>query len=343
MVHGPMAQGFFDIARLIGKGVLFSSSGKSAKTLSRAERKAQGAVDTARLRREELAGLGVLLAFVALPVALYAAHALDLGKGGVSIERLTSSDAAAFEVAIFGGPPWLIECTAAGASAVLREAAASARELLPDGLRVATLDCGGDLPSGGTVRKRLGLARKPPAAGLPQLLLASSGLPPRALPADALRSAAALGRHLKRTPLLSVVPVNTTAQLSRYCLRRELCLLLLTTGAPRAEHRGAVEKELRRPPFAAAAASVDRATHAISLGKQLPETDRPQVVALRRGAAGKVEARALQGALGAAALAGFVEQLRENKPPLKPLAKELAISRIDGKADADDPPVTTVL
>ena len=53
MVRGPMAQGFFDIARLIGKGVLFSSSGKSAKTLSRAERKAQGAVDTARLRREE--------------------------------------------------------------------------------------------------------------------------------------------------------------------------------------------------------------------------------------------------------------------------------------------------
>ena len=87
MVRGPMAQGFFDIARLIGKGVLFSSSGKSAKTLSRAERKAQGAVDTARLRREELAGLGVLLAFVALPVALYAAHALGLGKGGVSVER----------------------------------------------------------------------------------------------------------------------------------------------------------------------------------------------------------------------------------------------------------------
>lgn len=343
MVRGPMAQGFFDIARLIGKGVLFSSSAKSAKTLSRAERKAQGAVDTARLRREELAGLGVLLAFVALPVALYAAHTLGLGKGGVSIEKLRVSDAAALDVAIFGGPPWLIECTAAGASAVLREAAASARELLPDGLRVATLDCGGDLPSGGTVRKRLGLARKPPAAGLPQLLLASSGLPPRALPADALRSAAALGRHLKRTPLLSVVPVNTTAQLSRYCLRRELCLLLLTTGAPRAEHRGAVEKELRRPPFAAAAASVDRATHAISFGKQLPETDRPQVVALRRGAAGKVEARALQGALGAAALAGFVEQVRENKPPLKPLAKELAISRIDGKPDADDPPVTTVL
>ena len=342
MVRGPMAQGFFDIARLIGKGVLFSSSGKSAKTLSRAERKAQGAVDTARLRREELAGLGVLLAFVALPVALYAAHTLGLGKGGVSIERLTSSDAA-LDVAIFGGPPWLIECTAAGASAVLREAAASARELLPDGLRVATLDCGGELPSGGTVRKRLGLARKPPAAGLPQLLLASSGLPPRALPADALRSAAALGRHLKRTPLLSVVPVNTTAQLSRYCLRRDLCLLLLTTGAPRAEHRGAVEKELRRPPFAAAAASVDRATHAISLGKQLPETDRPQVVALRRGAAGKVEARALQGALGAAALAGFVEQVRENKPPLKPLAKELAISRIDGKADAADESPTTVL
>ena len=145
-----MAQGFFDIARLIGKGVLFSSSGKSAKTLSRAERKAQGAVDTARLRREELAGLGVLLAFVALPVALYAAHTLGLGKGGVSIEKLRASDAA-LDVAIFGGPPWLIECTAAGASAVLREAAASARELLPDGLRVATLDRGGELPSGGTV------------------------------------------------------------------------------------------------------------------------------------------------------------------------------------------------
>ena len=48
-VRGPMAQGFFDIARLIGKGVL--------------------------------------LAFVALPVALYAAHALGLGKGGVSVER----------------------------------------------------------------------------------------------------------------------------------------------------------------------------------------------------------------------------------------------------------------
>ena len=94
MVRGPMAQGFFDIARLIGKGVLFSSSGKSAKTLSRAERKAQGAVDTARLRREELAGLGVLLAFVALPVALYAAHTLGLGKGGVSIEKLRASDAA---------------------------------------------------------------------------------------------------------------------------------------------------------------------------------------------------------------------------------------------------------
>ena len=300
---------------------------------SRAERKAQGGADTARLRREELAGLGVLLAFVALPVALYAAHALGLGQGGVSIEKLRASDAAALDVAIFGGPPWLIECTAAGASAVLREAAASARELLPDGLRsrrsTSAASCRRAAPW-----QAARPARKPPAAGLPQLLLASSGLPPRALPADGC--ARPRWPPPKRTPLL-VVPVNTTAQLSRYCPRRELRLLLLTTGAPRAEHRGAVEKELRRPLFAAAAASVDRATR--DLARQTAARDRPAAGRRARGAAGKVEARAP--GPGAAALAAFVEQVRENKPLLA--ARESSRCRIDGKADAADESPTTVL
>ena len=133
-----------------------------------------------------------------------------------------------------------------------------------------------------------------------------------------------------------MVPVNTTAQrVAVLPPAPRACLLLLTTGAPRAEHRGAVEKGLRRPPFAAAAASVDRATHAISLGKQLPETDRPQVVALRRGAAGKVEARALQGALGAAALAGLSSSRCARTPPLKPLAKG---SRSAGSTARPTPP-----
>ena len=48
--------------------------------------------------------------------------------------------------------------------------------------------------------------------------------------------------------------------------------------------------------------------------------------------------------VGGTEAAKFVkEQVRENKPPLKPLAKELAISRIDGKTDAADESPTTVL
>ena len=335
-----MAQGFFDIARLIGKGVLFSSSGKSAKTLSRAERKAQGAVDTARLRREELAGLGVLLAFVALPVALYAAHTLGLGQGGVSIEKLRASDAA-LDVAIFGGPPWLIECTAAGASAVPRGGGVGARAAAR---RPARRDA--------RLRRRPAVGRHRPQAARPRAEAAGGRAAAAAARVERARRARCRPTRCARPPRSA--GTLSARRCSPWCpsTRRRSCRGTACAASsacccsPPARRAPSTAAPSRRapPPAVRRRRRERRPRHPRDLARQTAARDRPAAGRrARRGAAGKVEARALQGALGAAALAAFVEQVRENKPPLKPLAKELAISRIDGKADADEPPVTTLL
>ncbi|KAL3906836.1 MAG: hypothetical protein SGPRY_010398 [Prymnesium sp.] len=220
MVEGPSLAGFFDIVRLVGRGLLGgASSSRGGKKASRSERKAQGSVDTARLRREELAGFSLLGGVLLLIIGSFLAQ-LGLLSPRPPAPLALSAASPSLSRSLFSGDAALIECEPLAA---LREA--MALRLLPASLRVASLDCDAALPSGRSTRERFGL-------GDAKLLLSSPYThAPSPLPASASRSAQSLARAVKRGTSPRVLKANSTLDLHRFCLRRKLCLLHHARGA----------------------------------------------------------------------------------------------------------------
>ena len=286
MSSGPSLEGFHEIIRLVGRGALGGAPAnkrdKDKGKVSRAERKTRGTVDTARLRREERCGYSIFGGVLLLLVGLFMAQ-MGVG-GGVRVVRLDAADPAALQRALFGGPPHVIECVGARkgqVSSVLADT--NARNLLPERVALATLDCDRALAeSGQTVLERLGVRAKP---GAPVVLVASpdssGSLTPAKLVREHVRSPEALSRHLKAVTAPRLLPVNSTLELHRHCLRRASCLLVLAVGSAQLPplRQALIEEVAARREVALVL--INRRTHAVSFAEQIPDTNRPVLLALR--------------------------------------------------------------
>ena len=102
---GEITQGFWDIVRLAGRAVLgggtHSTKPVKGEKLSRADRKAQGAVETAKLRKENMAGLAVLGSLALLVIASFAAQAS--GGSPQRVSTISASDSKSLRRLFFGG------------------------------------------------------------------------------------------------------------------------------------------------------------------------------------------------------------------------------------------------
>lgn len=227
-------QGFHEIVLLVGKIVLGSGSqpppgGRGSKKVPRAERKAQGAVDTTRLAREAQVGYGILGTVLSLVIVAFAAQA-GVGSGPARLTALKPSSKE-LQQALFGGTPWLIECLGKRReepSAALLEA--RSRSMLPSSLTVATLDCDAALPNGQSTVERLKLSASD-SGPLTLLTASASSVAPTLVGKAHVRSAEALARYVKGALTPQFVLANSTLDLHRFCLRRKRCLLLLSMGA----------------------------------------------------------------------------------------------------------------
>lgn len=342
MGRGPIAQGFVDIVRLIGK-MFIGGASKKGCNLSRAERKGQGAAETARLQQEIRAGTAVLGTFLALALAGVVYTCMpDPSKAPQPIERLPL-EAAALKTVFFGAAPWVVECSAAASSAksVLREAAA--QRLLPAGLSAATLACDQPLASGATILETFKL-KAPPPSSPPLLLQAGHGSSaPSPIKAS---SAAALVRHLKRWSAPTVVTLNTTLDLRRHCLSRPACLVLLTTGTPSSSAKATLLKAVGSSYRQLGVATLNRRTHTPSFASQIPQTERAVLLALRAAsgtgagvtaAALTAEARAFKGTVeksNALEVESFVA-LAAKGTDFAALAAPPRITRVSRKGEED--------
>ena len=289
-----MAQAAIDITRIIGRAIVGGEAGTSGGKVSRADRKNQGAVETARARREIKAGSAVIGGAIALVVAMFVFEASG-GGGGVKsqhIETLKPSDTSTLRAALFGAAPWAIECTGQGRS-LLQEAAAEA--MLPDVLRLGRIDCSGPMDGGASLLERFNLKAPSSPSASALVLQAGHGLAsPRS--AGHHTSVGSLVRHLKtwaapKSPAL----VNSTIDLHRHCLSRSACLLLLTSGSAPLGARKALLKAVGSSRDIGVA-TLNRKTHAGSFTSQLPSTTRAVLLALRAGTAPlTAEARAFKG------------------------------------------------
>lgn len=273
--------------------MIVGSDQSSVTKLSRAERKAQGAAETVRAKKEMRAGMMAIGSVVVLILASIVYQVL--GGGGPPAQRidvLPTTDAAKLRAILFGAEPWVIECSGSGES-LLRVAAG--QRLLPDGLRAGRLDCAAPLPAGLSLLKRFKLS--PPSSGRPLLLQAGHGLP-APLPVGKQPSAPSLVRHLKRWVQPHVTLLNSTLDLRRHCLSRPACLLLLTVGATPSSAKNVLLKAVGNSLRHLGVCALNRRTHAASFTKQLPETSRAVLLALRATSAPlSAEARAFRGAV----------------------------------------------
>ena len=304
MARGPITQGVIDITRLIGRKIVGRSDPRSGAKLSRAERKGQGAAETARANAEILAGSSVIGGAVLLVVAMFIFEARGGSSGNTPqpIDQLKVTDAAALRAVLWGATPWVIECadTGEGGHSLLREAAAE--RLLPNGLRAGTIDCERLLPSGDSLLQRFQL-KPPPAGEAPLLLQAGHDL---AAPVALGRhtSAASLARHLKRWSAPHVPLVNSTLDLRRLCLsaHRPLCLLLLTTGTAHDGTKAALLKAVGSAHRSLGVVTLNQRTHSASFTSRIPQTNRAVLLALRAAPATgplSAEARAFKGVINA--------------------------------------------
>jgi len=302
MPRGPIAQGVVDMIRLIGRAIVGrnDANGKMGSKMSRAERKTQGAAETARSAQELRAGSSVIGAAALLVVAMFVLEARGGSnvKAAQPIDSLTPTDTEALRAALFGAAPWIIECTGQSGRSLLNEAAAE--RLLPDGVRAASLDCAAPMASGTSLLERFKLTPAASPTALPLLLQAGHG---QASPVALGRhtSASSLARHLKRWAEPDVPLVNSTLDLRRYCLSRPSCLLLLTSGTAPQSAKKAVLKAVGSSLRDVGLATLNRKTHSASLTAQLPPTRRPVLMALRETSPSALvtEARAFQGIVSA--------------------------------------------
>ena len=216
---GIYSEGFADILRLIGRQIVGSE--KASRGTSRAERKAAGAAETARLKREQQAG-GAVLSSLVLFAAIGAAVTAGFTRGR-RVNWLSVSRPEALQQAFFSGPPWVVACAEADGSkpALLAELAKLEDDRLPSTLRLGVLDCRETLPSSGlSVAKRFGLSAdvsRPGEKGKwrePVLMLAANGLAPAQLPRPVAvgAQAANLARHLQHAlRALASVRVGSSA------------------------------------------------------------------------------------------------------------------------------------
>ena len=290
MGRGPIAQASVEIIRLIGKAIVGGGDSRTTSKLSRAERKTQGATESARADRELFAGMGVVGGICLLIVCLFSFQASGGGKPSQPIEALQLSDAAAVRAALFGATPVLIECTTPRMSGrnLMREAAAE--QLLPDSVRLISLDCAPRL---------LEHFNLPAPQRAPLLLQAGHGM---SAPQVVARhtTTQSLVRHLSRWASPAVPILNSTLDLRRHCLSRTACLVLLTSGVASTSAKKAVLAAVGKSHRELGVATLNRKTHTASFTAQLPETSRPVLLALRstddaNGLGG--EARAFKGVI----------------------------------------------
>jgi len=305
-MRGPIAQTCVEFVRLLGSKIVGADATRPSGKLSRAERKSQGATESARANREIMAGTVVVSGVAVLIIALFVLQAnggVD-GGGGVtpqSIIVLKLSDVKGIRSALFGAKPVVIECSSPSVSgkSLLREAALEA--LLPSAVVAASIAC--DEPIGGSgdsLIDRFKLSRPASPSAPPLLLQAGHGL---AAPVALGRqpSVASLVRHLKRWSQPHMALLNSTLDLQRHCLSRPACLLLLTRGtAPSVAKQTLLKAVSSLGHRDLGLATLNRKTHTATFTAQVPETSRAVLLALRSASsAGPLlaEARAFRGVL----------------------------------------------
>ena len=302
-MRGPIAQGAHDIVRLIGKKVVGGGEVARSGKLSRAERKGAGAAETARADRECKAGLGVVGSVLFLIVACFALQASGGGGSGQSIEFMRQPSQETLRAILFGASPVVIECFTPMASgqSLLREAAAAS--MMPEGLRVLSIECDAPVTAAGTSLLDRFKLPPPQPTDPPLLLQAGNGLR-SPVPVGRHQSVASLVRHLKRSTQLHMAQLNSTLDLHRHCLSRPTCFVLMSAGTPSSAARAAVVRAIGTKQRELSAATLNRKSHLASFAAQLPASSsaRAVLIALRatpeRGPL-TAEARAFRGVVSA--------------------------------------------
>jgi len=326
------------IIRMVGRGVVRAFGGGAQpvnrRDLSRAERKAAGNAFTSQQRKEDAVGCGVFVLLLALLLALFVVQARGSDGADKKVVTLSADDPVELRKALFSGPPWLVECTSDAPDTPL--GALVDQSLLPTGVRAARIDCTRPLPSGRTMLQRF-FGSKGASAAAPPLLLAVGGQPPIVIDRKHKKQPADLALAVRQLAKPKVHAVTRTRELHR-CARLSVCVLLVASGGASKER--SVLESVAREQRAAGFAQLDRTAHEPSFAAQLPQTDRPVVLALRLrarpGETATASARALKGDLSASSLRAFLARVTSGEDALKPLKGPLRVRAEDAAAAADD-------
>eukprot|EP00035_Acanthoeca_spectabilis_P025503 m.458695 g.458695 ORF g.458695 m.458695 type:complete len:444 (+) comp21565_c0_seq1:212-1543(+) len=220
----------------------------------------------------------VIGAFMALGVALVFPYML-LGSGG-SVRHIDLDSSPEFLKSVFfGGDPWLLVCTTKEkAPPALDKFITASDSLYSKGVTVATIRCGGELPSGKKVMDRFKLS--PPIKKA--AFLCANGKKCQQLPAVSMKTSDAIVKWVAPKVQMMLYEPNNAQQFGTACTNHKLCVVSVKDG-PHAKAELEVLKKAagkrRTVPFAV----VDASAKSFSLRKKLPTTGGPHVVLLRGG------------------------------------------------------------
>ena len=276
-----------DIVRVIGRAIVGAPKDLTKddyKSMSRAQRKGQGSAETLRADREMRAGMsvcGFLFVLIVAAFILQASGGTEAAlKQAQRIDTLHTSDQVGIRTALFGAAPTVLECKTPHTSGASRLREMAVAHLVPDGLRVATIECDQPITAdGASLLQRFQLEAPAPTA--PPLLLQTGHGLRSPLVIGKHGSAASLARFLKRWAQAQVPRLNSTLDLHRLCLSRPVCLVLLTTGTASSSAKKAVVSAVGSSQRNLGLTTIDRKVHTASFASQIPSTTRPVLVALR--------------------------------------------------------------
>jgi len=260
--------------------------------------------------------------FMALGVAIIFPYMLFGSGGTVSHVDLEGASPDYLKTIFFGGEPWLFVCTTKhNAPPALDKFVTASSSLSRIGVTVATIRCGGELPSGKRVMDRFKLA--PPIKRA--AFLCANGKKCSQLPKAAMESSDSIVRWVNPRASLQLYEPATPEQFGRACTSRKLCVVAVKDGAFTDGETGVLRKAAtakRTVPFV----MVDATARTFSLRKKLPRNDPGPHVVLLRGGGRNVSASLVKDPFGLSTLKLALEAAGLNETEFKPLKKRPTLS-----------------
>eukprot|EP00038_Savillea_parva_P016814 m.18259 g.18259 ORF g.18259 m.18259 type:complete len:472 (-) comp3578_c0_seq2:153-1568(-) len=289
---------------------------------SRQARDARGGLPDRESEANAILIVKIIGAFMALGVAIVFPYML-LGSGG-SVMHVDLDDVYPDQLKhmFFGGDPWLFVCTTKnGSPLALDKFTQASYDLQPLGVTVATIRCGGTLPSGKKLMDRFNLT--PPIKKA--AFLCANGKKCVQLPKGAMSSSDAITKWVKPRVDLQIFEPTNAAQFGKVCTLRKLCVVSAKDG-PHSQSELDTLRKAASQRRAVPIAIVDASKRTLSLRKKLPsDTVGPHVV-LVRNEGGNALAALMKDGFSSGAIKGAIDAAVANVTEFTPLKKRPTLS-----------------